>query len=214
MDIRRILELAGRQPPKATLSEGMTRQDALRVFADCGLRVNDLPLDELTRMRNMLLKRFHPDTGATNGKVAADINAAFDVLRRDAMANSVNRYQKQAAASAEEAERRRNAPKQQPRRRTWAEIFGRDQQGKPEAGDAEMNEPEEAPDASVEPEASAPEEMNIKTSPDMPHADMNHRSWLEWNDELDMPHRAVGMAPFMRSLAAQTAYRNTIKRNN
>lgn len=58
----------------------MRIHEAIAVFRKYGVDVTDMPVDEIRKIRNALIHRYHPDVGGTL-ETAQEINAAFDLLR-------------------------------------------------------------------------------------------------------------------------------------
>jgi hypothetical protein len=58
----------------------MPIQDAVRIFQKYGVDIVDMSLDQIHKLRNALLRKYHPDAGGTIA-IAQEINAAFDLLR-------------------------------------------------------------------------------------------------------------------------------------
>jgi hypothetical protein len=58
----------------------MRIHEAIAVFRKYGVDVADMPLDQVRKVRNALIQKYHPDIGGAVG-IAQEINAAFDLLR-------------------------------------------------------------------------------------------------------------------------------------
>ena len=58
----------------------MRIHEAIAVFKKYGVDVTDMPVDEIRKIRNALIHKYHPDVGGTL-ETAQEINAAFDLLR-------------------------------------------------------------------------------------------------------------------------------------
>lgn len=58
----------------------MPIEDAVRIFQKYGADIVDMSLDQIHKLRNTLLQKYHPDAGGSI-EIAQEINAAFDFLR-------------------------------------------------------------------------------------------------------------------------------------
>jgi hypothetical protein len=58
----------------------MRIHEAIAVFRKYGVDVANMPIEEIRKIRNALIHRYHPDVGGTL-ETAQEINAAFDLLR-------------------------------------------------------------------------------------------------------------------------------------
>jgi hypothetical protein len=58
----------------------MPVHDAVSIFRKYGVDIVEMPFEQIHRLRNSLLRRYHPDAGGTI-EIAQEINAAFDSLQ-------------------------------------------------------------------------------------------------------------------------------------